>query len=286
MLEWEGETDAAPSVKVALHFARGGGRTFIKRQFVPYPFHITRPHARKPELATLILQSASGGLYGGDRLAFDLSTGVGARAHVTSQAATVVHAAERREIAVRIRLHAGPDSFLALTTDPNILFPNTKLSVQTDIVLGPNATVVIAEGFATHDPEARDRAFRSLATRCRIAREGGILLVDEASAIEGRAYLGPGSPLGPYRAMGTIMVLGEAASYLQTDDLPGQPDGSGVLSGATTLPNGAGVCVRVLAIGGGQLARALDTGLDMVRSRLNSAAGPSPGSTARGSSTG
>ncbi len=54
-----------------LRFARGGGRTFLKEQRTPYPFHTTRPHyldADRPDLATLYLQSASGGLYRGDRL--------------------------------------------------------------------------------------------------------------------------------------------------------------------------------------------------------------------------
>ena len=49
-------------------FARGGGKTFLLRQFAPYPFHVARPHrldAARPDLATLYLQSASGGLYRG-----------------------------------------------------------------------------------------------------------------------------------------------------------------------------------------------------------------------------
>jgi urease accessory protein len=76
-------------------FARGGGRTFLMRQFTPYPFHVARPHrldAARPDLATLYLQSVSGGLDRGDRLGLAVETRPSAAAHMTSQAATVVHA--------------------------------------------------------------------------------------------------------------------------------------------------------------------------------------------------
>ena len=259
-----GERAAAPdqrSVEAVLRFARGGGRTFLRRQSVPYPFHVTRPHALdagRPDVATLILQSAAGGLYRDDRLLLDVAAGEGARVEVRSQAATVVHAAAGRGIAVGTRLDAAPGAVLAVSTDPYILFPDTALSVRTDIRLAPGATVLVAEGFATHDPLGADRPFGRLSTRCRVARPDGTATVDERSAIDGPDFAGPTSPLGRYRAMGTVMVLGEAAAHLDVAGLERDLDGLGVLGGATRLPNGAGLCVRLLAAEGGRLGRGLD----------------------------
>lgn len=74
-------------IEAALRFEYGGGRTFLQHQRVPYPFHITRPHAldaKRPDIATLILQSASGGLYDGDQLTLNIVAGEGTLAHVTS----------------------------------------------------------------------------------------------------------------------------------------------------------------------------------------------------------
>ncbi len=206
-----------------------------------------------PSVAALILQSASGGLYCGDRLALDIAAGAGARAWITSQAATVVHAAAG--ISVRTRLEAASGAVLALATDPYILFPGTALSVQTDVLLGPGATVVLAEGFASHDPAEAGRPFTRLATRCRVL-DGERVLVDEAGAIGGDAFLGPASPLGPHRAMGTVMLLGAAA--LDAAAIERALDVLGVLGGVTALPNAAGTCVRLLAGTGGTLARGLD----------------------------
>lgn len=263
MLDLVGGTtaEARDAVEAKVRFAFGGGRTFIQHQRVPYPFHITRPHARepgRPDIATLILQSASGGLYRGDRLALDISAGCRAMAHVTSQAATVVHATASHGIRLETRLDAGEGSFLALTTDPYILFPDTALSVQTEVTLGPHATVIMAEGFAIHDPTGRNRAFRRLITRTRIRRPDGTTLVDDAGAIDGLAFVSLDSPLGPYRAMGTVMILGRAAGRLGAAFVDHQLDRLGVLGGCTSLPNEAGLCIRLLALEGGRLARGLD----------------------------
>ncbi len=54
------------------------------------------------------------------------------------------------------------------------------------------------------------------------------------------------------------MVLGGAAARLRCADLERQLDGLGVLSGATILPNDTGLCVRLLAGGGGQLTKGLN----------------------------
>src|SRR5204862_28241 len=70
------------------------GRTFISRQYFAYPFHVCRPFyhdAALPGLATLYVQSCSGGLYENDRLMVDLEAAPLTEAHVTSQASTIVH---------------------------------------------------------------------------------------------------------------------------------------------------------------------------------------------------
>ena len=82
------------AVEASLHFSYGGGRTVLARQRVPYPFHATRTFyldQARPDLATLYLQSAAGGLYRGDRVALSITADPHSAAHVTTQAATIVH---------------------------------------------------------------------------------------------------------------------------------------------------------------------------------------------------
>src|SRR5277367_3978476 len=86
--------EPAREAEVLLVAELAGGRTVLRRQQAGYPFHITRTFQldpKRPDLATLYLQSASGGFYAGDRLKFDLTVGQGAALHLTTQASTVVH---------------------------------------------------------------------------------------------------------------------------------------------------------------------------------------------------
>src|SRR5260370_20575024 len=81
-------------IEATLCFIVGGGRTVLAHQHVPYPFHVTRTFhldPQRPDLATLYLQSAAGGLYRGDRLLLAIDAAPGARVHVTPQAATIIH---------------------------------------------------------------------------------------------------------------------------------------------------------------------------------------------------
>ena len=101
------ELEAGREAEVLLVAELAGGRTILRRQYVGYPFHITRPFQldrMRPDLATLYLQSTSGGLYAADRLALDLTIGAGAALNLTTQASTVVH--DGREEGSRMR-HVG-----------------------------------------------------------------------------------------------------------------------------------------------------------------------------------
>src|SRR5690625_4073494 len=80
--------------RMELEFLRHGSETRLGRQFVSYPFHMTRPFSLDPdipELITLYQQSSSGGLYRAERLESSFTLEVGSACHVTTQSATVIH---------------------------------------------------------------------------------------------------------------------------------------------------------------------------------------------------
>jgi urease accessory protein len=248
---------AEPETQARLVFAHGGGATFLREQSAPYPFHLTRPHRLdpgRPDIATVYLQSASGGLYRGDRLRLALEARPGAVAHVTSQAATVAHRTAGRRIDMQTRLEVHAGATLALTTDPVILFPDCALTTGVDVVLHPGARALVAEGFATHDPRGEGRPFAGLATSARIRAADGRTLVQERAVFTGEDFGRPGV-LGGFAAFGSAFVLG---GDIDPQEAETRLDGLGVLAGASPLPNGAGWGVRMLAGDGGALARGLD----------------------------
>jgi urease accessory protein len=58
--------------RVEIAFARDpSGRTYIRRQFVRYPYHVCRPLSFSGDpagMATIYLQSCAGGIFRDDRL--------------------------------------------------------------------------------------------------------------------------------------------------------------------------------------------------------------------------
>jgi len=257
-------------------FARGGGTTVLSRQVVPYPFHITRAfrmHPESPDLATLYLQSASGGLYAADHLTLAVQARSGARVHVTTQAGTVVHRGGPEPSRQETRLTIAADAFLALNPDPLILFPGAHLAVFTEITAEPGARAIVTESVACHDPTGEDRPFDRLDLGLTIRDPEGHALVRERSRIDGRAFTAPDSPMGPHRAYGTMVVLGAPDdARLAGLHLRQAADAAGCLTGVSPLPNGAGLGLRLLAPDGGALSAGMDAVFRIVFETLSGCA--------------
>ncbi len=251
------------SAEAELTFAVGGGRTVLARQRVPYPFHVTRTFAldrEGPDIATLYLQSASGGLYRGDDLGLAVTVRPGARAHVTTQSATVVHDTGGAPARQRAALRAMAGALLAYAPEPLILFPGAALASATRLVVDPSARAILVDGFTWHDLPGSQHVFDVLRQRLEIVDASGRCLVREHGVLAGPEALSPASPLGAYRACGSIYVLGETEALPPAERLRGACDAAGCLSAATTLPNGAGRLVRCLAADGGALRAGLEAG--------------------------
>lgn len=244
-----------------LGFVRGGGTSVLADQHVPYPFHITKPfrlYPPRPDLITLYLQSASGGLYRGDHLGLDIAMGPGSAAHVTTQAATVVHRSADQPVRQDTRIRVGADAFLHWVPDPLILFPDASLAASTRVTLEPGARAIVSESIACHDPEGRRRPFAEAVLSLSVEDPGGTALVRERSRITGEDFQDPASPLGVWRAYGTLLVLAPASCLPDPAEIQAATDRAGCWAGLSPLPNAAGLGLRLLAPDGGTLAAGLE----------------------------
>ena len=254
------------AVEASLHFGHGGARTVLTRQRVPYPFHVTRSFyldQARLDLATLYLQSAAGGLYRGDRVALSITAGPNSAAHVTTQAATIVHRTHRFPVEQSTRLDVGEHAFLALTPDPLVLFPGAEISCATEITLAASGCAILTDGISHHDPEGLGpegfgRPFERYSNAVVVRDAAGRVLVNDRGSIAGEAMFAPSSPLGPYRAVGTIFVLGRGAERCDAEHFDERLAATGCVAGFSKLPNDAGIGSRVLAANGGALARGLE----------------------------
>jgi urease accessory protein len=238
---------------------RAGGRSVLRRQHVGYPLHVTRGFyldAARPDLLTLYLQSASGGLYAGDRINLDVAVGANAAFHLTTQAATVVHDGRGVGALQRQRVTVGEGAFCAVSSDPYVLFPGADLALENHAVVADDAVLLLADGFAVHDPKASGRMFAQFASRLKVSRPDGRLLLKDTGRIAGEE-LGGGA-LGPWAAAANLLVVAPPDRLPDLQDMQQAADGCGALAGCSAAPNGAGLVLRMLAPDGGTLARAMD----------------------------
>jgi urease accessory protein len=251
----------AGAVEASLRFRRGGGRTVLARQRIPYPFHATRVFYLDParhELATLYLQSAAGGLYRGDRVALSITAEPDSAAHVTTQAATIVHRTGGFPVEQTARLEIGAHAFLALTPDPLVLFPGAEISCTTEVTLAAGGSAILTDGLSHHDPQGRGDAFARYSNSVTVRNTDGRVLLADRGTLTGEAMFGASSPLGPYRATGTVFVLGHGAERCDAEYLEKRLAACGCVAGFSKLPNDAGIGSRVVAANGGALARGLE----------------------------
>ena len=247
----------------AFFAADADGRTYLARQYASYPFHLCRAQyldPDQPDMASLYLQSSAGGLFSGDRLALSLTTEASARAHVTTQASTIVYRMEAGEAQQTAALEVGPDSLLEYLPDPAILFPQARFRSRLSLRLAAGARAIVGEFFLPHDPGGAAEPFGYYESETRVADPGGDLLALDRFRVTGAEVnartLGAN---GPFLMQGTLLVLGEGLeidSMLEglRRQLAAQPM---VYGGISTLPNGAGVWARLLAAEGVGLTSAM-----------------------------
>jgi len=250
--------------RLELGFEVGGdGATRLQRQFASYPFHLCRPFqfaGDPPVMATLYVQSCSGGIYEGDRLSIRIEAPARAQLHVTTQAATIVRSMRSAGARQESVLTAGAGSLVEHLPDPLILFPRSRLETSLRISADREARVLSGEAFLLHDPLGLGRPFTHLVSLLEIEeRASGRMLFRDRLSGQGADWTAriPGV---------TEDAAGTATLVILDPDAPSLVGGlraaldavPGLWGGASLLPRGMGALCRFLAWDG----RALRAGFD------------------------
>jgi urease accessory protein len=255
------EAEGGREAEVLLVAELAGGRTILRRQYVGYPFHITRPFQldrMRPDLATLYLQSTSGGLYAADRLALEVTVGVGAALHLTTQSSTVVHDGRAQGSLMRHSVEVRDRAFCAITSDPYILFPGANLHIATSATVAADAILILAEGFATHDPHRRGGTFARFSAETVVTRPDGREVVVDRGSLGGDDLSGNCDALGGMSAACSVLVVAPPDRLADIVEIEAAVDQCGCLAGVTAAPNHAGLAMRLLAPDGGALVRGIE----------------------------
>jgi urease accessory protein len=252
--------------RLELGFAVGAdGVTRVARQFASYPFHLCRPFrfaGDPPEMATLYVQSCSGGIYDGDRLSLGITAPAQAQLHVTTQAATIVRSMRGSGARQESRVEAGAGSLTEYLPDPLILFPQARLETSLRVSADREARVLTGEAFLLHDPLGLRRPFAHLVSLVEVEERGsGRLLLRDRLAVRGEDWTARTEGVAEDAAgTATLVILSPDVPSLVTGLRSAMDAIPGLWGGASLLPRGVGGLCRFLARDG----RALRAGLDAV----------------------
>ncbi len=253
-----------PAAPPALQRARGlarvglgaGGVLALRQQGAAKAF-LPRVHDAAPEVVFL---NTAGGLTGGDRLAYALALGAGARATATTQAAERAYrsAGGRAEMTVTLDLAEG--AALAWLPQETILFDGAALSRRTVARLAGRARLVFCEMTVLGRAAMGERVARlDFADRREVWRDGRPALVEAVRMTDAllAASAGPALLAGA-RACATVALVAPGAEAAADAVRAVLPDGA-----AASGWNGKCV-VRVLAPGARELRRTVAAALGVL----------------------
>ncbi|MCB8877073.1 urease accessory protein UreD [Acidisoma silvae] len=244
-----------------LTFETRAGQTVLARRHVTYPFFITAPLRGRGPDAEIVIQSISGGLFGGERVAQRVTLGSGATAIIRMPSATIVH--DRRDKAAAqcaVSLQLADSARLDYLPRPTILLPGSMLVQSVDLTLGPGATALLQDSVLMHDPNGMPTASRALDNRISIQNSAGRLIARDRMMITDA-----NGEAGPYRAFGTLWLVAEITKsrYKDIKFLISSHDWA-CYWGMTQLRADSGIMIRFAARDGGDL----DSGMTRMREML------------------
>lgn len=255
---------AGRRITAELQVARdGAGRSFLARQFVPYPFHITRPFRLDGDpqgMATLYLQSSSGGVYAGDRVDLALDMAPATAIHLTTQASTIIRAARGdtpAETATRIDLREG--AFCEWLPDPVILMAGARLAARTQVRMAAGARLILADSFLAHTPWGEAGHFHRYASELAVHGADGRAVLVERMDLDGASWRGGPAAMAGARCHGLLLALGAPADGPALDAVRARiaEEAPTAFTGVSALREGCGWTARVLAPEAVSLRKAL-----------------------------
>jgi urease accessory protein len=244
-----------------IRVAAGDGPTRLERLFQDGCAKIRLPRDAAAEGLEAVMINTSGGLTGGDRLAWSAEADAGARLTLTTQACEKIYRATDGHAETRVRLSAGAGAAIEWLPQETILFDQGALDRRLDVDLDADARLLAVEAVVLGRTAMGERVRRGrLRDRWRVRRAGRLLFADELR-LEGevdRQGAGPAT-LARACAFATVLLVDDDAERL----LPAVRSALGPAGGASAFSGK--LAARVVAKTGLELRRALVPALEVLR---------------------
>ena len=243
------------SGRLRLGFERRGERTVLAELESRTPYLAQRAlHCDQDmlDLAWLFVITTAGCILQGDRMALDIALGPRARAHVTTQSATKIHAMDANYALQTQAITLGDGAYLELLPDPLIPHRRARYASDTRITIAPTASLLYSEivqpGRKHHHPdECFGLTVLSLATTA--ARPDGRRLFTEKLLLEpARTPVRQTGVMDGFDVLGNVILCTPPEPAARIHDIVGArvDRAAGLAYGACRLPNDAGLIFKVL----------------------------------------
>lgn len=229
------------------------GRTVLRDCYAQAPLKLLRPvYPDDTGTAYLYVLNPCGGIVGGDTYRIAVTVGTGARAYLTTQAATLLYAAPTQAARQHITLTLEPHAMFTFMPAQTIPYAHAAFHQDARVRLGPGATVILgdilAPGRLAHGEAC---AYATYTARLRVEDARGEVVLLDHTLLQPRqqdcSRLGLLEGVTNY--LGTLYAIREGtacdpalAQTLHTD----LANRSGLVGSATLLACG-GIAVRLLA---------------------------------------
>jgi urease accessory protein len=236
-------------------FEHRGQQTILANLERRAPYMVQRALYCDPEmpgLACVFLITTTGCLLQGDRLALEITLGLRAEAHVTTQSATKIHAMDANYAAQTQTITLADDAYLEFLPDPVIPHRQARFVSDTQISIAPSATLLFSEIIQSGRKHHRsDECFGAtvLSISTAAARPDGCRLFTEKLLIEPRRYaMRQTGVMDSFDVFANVILCtpkdkaDRVYERVEADvDLA-----DGIAFGACRLPNDAGLIYKIL----------------------------------------
>lgn len=208
-----------------------------------------------PELPICSIISVGGGILQGDRYKIDISVGEGACAHVTSQGANRIHRMDANYASQYQTVTLDAGAYLEYLPDFTIPYRDSRFINHTDMVVDESATLLYGEMFMSgrkHHHESERFGFDLLSMIMTAKRPNGKRLFTDKVLIEkNNSTIDFPAVMGGFDAFANIVCITppEIASRIkERTPVNFEAESPRAISGVSSLPNNAGLILRVVGI--------------------------------------
>jgi urease accessory protein len=266
-----------------LGFEPRGDRTVLATMERQVPLLVQRAlywDRAMPGMACVTIVHTAGGVLQGDRSTVRIDLAPGAAAHLTTQSATRIHEMDANYAACIQDISLGSGAYLEYLPGMTIPHRHSRYVTDTRVTLSSDATAILSEVVMpgrTHHGAGEVFEYDLYASTISAGRADGRDLFTEKLLVEPGAWpVRAAGAMGDFDVFGSLFVLtapAHADAILDRID-PRYDAGASVVSGASRLPNDAGLIVRLLGTGSAPVKRRIRELWGLVRREVTGVAVP------------